>query len=294
MSSKSQRVQTVSAVSLHEDPVIRRHQLSKWANWYHDGPGHEYPEFDIYGPFLAESEETRGADTEKWEEINSRLKTLAECQSTGRDPAGSTLRKDFGSPKTCSMFSMKEYRTVCDDQRNEISGGDVILADLNSFEAITVRDRLAGKLSSGRTVARVQAYRDLDDAYIKAGPNPEGSFRPRPFYKDYRHYSRYGFAGQGAKSAWAANPRQTKADYDPEKALYTKPPSSSVSRYDELYVHTPARCDSRPKLTPTQRKLLSSFEQHNIAGDKNAARRSMRDSWSAPVTLLDHQKGEYN
>jgi hypothetical protein len=287
--SKLERPPKVTAVALHEDSVIKRHQLSKWANWY-SGAGHEYPEFDIYGPFLAESEGTRGDDPLKWEEIHGRLKELMKLQESGRDVAGSTLRKDFGRPDSSSMFDLKMCRTVCDDQGRSIFGGDVILADLNSGEAFTSQEGLA---SQDRTLARVQTYRDMDDAYQRAMAEQDGKFRPRPFYKDYRHYSKFGFAGKGAKTAWASNPKLTKADYDPERDLYTKPPSASATRYDELYVTTAARCDARTPLTKVQKKLLQEFADHSVLAGGNESRKDSRSSWSAPVTLLDHSTGTY-
>lgn len=77
---------------------------------------------------------------------------------------------------------------------------------------------------------------------------------------------RFGFAGQGAKTAWACNQKMTKEDYDPAVALYTKQHSSpsSAVRNEEIYVEMPARCDLQPKLTPVQQRLLWEFPEHRL------------------------------
>ncbi len=53
-------------------------------------------------------------------------------------------------------------------------------------------------------VARVQTY--------VAPPHPLGfaSGGAKPFHQDYRHYKYYGFAGRGAKTSWAYNPKHNE------------------------------------------------------------------------------------
>lgn len=50
-------------------------------------------------------------------------------------------------------------------------------------------------------VARVQTY-----AVPPTGVG-YGEGGVRPFHQDYRHYKYYGFAGRGAKTSWAHNPK---------------------------------------------------------------------------------------
>lgn len=50
-------------------------------------------------------------------------------------------------------------------------------------------------------VARVQTYA-VPPTRVGYG---EGGVRP--FHQDYRHYKYYGFAGRGAKTSWAHNPK---------------------------------------------------------------------------------------
>ncbi len=45
---------------------------------------------------------------------------------------------------------------------------------------------------------------------VPPSPLGYGEGGARPFHQDYRHYKYYGFAGQGAKTSWAFNPKYSK------------------------------------------------------------------------------------
>ena len=59
--SSSKGMSSPSHAILHTNPIIRHTQCYKWKEWYSNGPNKEYPEFDIYGPYVGEMETVRRA-----------------------------------------------------------------------------------------------------------------------------------------------------------------------------------------------------------------------------------------
>ncbi|KAG2491500.1 hypothetical protein HYH03_010077 [Edaphochlamys debaryana] len=66
-------------------------------------------------------------------------------------------------------------------------------------------------------VARVQTYQ-VPPSRVGYG---EGGVRP--FHQDYRHYKYYGFAGHGAKTSWAHNPKYARWHNYPSEGVPSDP-----------------------------------------------------------------------
>ncbi|MEW5315569.1 MAG: hypothetical protein WDW38_006989 [Sanguina aurantia] len=102
---------------------------------------------------------------------------------------------------------------------------------------------LAGSLAPGEEwrAARVLTYQvhPSSTGYAKGGS--------RPFHADYRHYKYYGFAGKGAKTSWAHNPKYS--DVKPAQARSGGEPSS------------------RKPLTTTEKEIVRHFTSHGFSAD---------------------------
>mmetsp|Transcript_12962 Transcript_12962/g.30743 ORF Transcript_12962/g.30743 Transcript_12962/m.30743 type:complete len:257 (+) Transcript_12962:258-1028(+) len=237
-----------NAVILHTDVVIRRRQCVNWAKWYLNGEKREYPEFDIFGPFLQDEGLTRGSNPEEWTFCAKKISRLKLLQSSGNDVSGNSLRTTRSKPQ------VRDQRLSDTEQRLSAAGRELVCVSLPDCQ-VCYRGRTTGRPTC---TAYVKTYGQVKGH----SPNTAEVFSPRPFYKDYRHYSRYGFAGHGAKSAWAHNPKQTADDYEPVSSLYTKQRTTKEADRDDKYVHVAARCDERPRLSSMQRRLLHSFPDH--------------------------------
>ncbi|KAL6763121.1 hypothetical protein V8C86DRAFT_2507722 [Haematococcus lacustris] len=76
----------------------------------------------------------------------------------------------------------------------------------------------------------------------------------RPFHQDYRHYKYFGFAGRGAKTSWAHNPKYAQT--------YEHHPSPAAQA---AWAAVPPQPDPGPELqplTPVQVALVGQFRQH--------------------------------
>ncbi|GIL68463.1 hypothetical protein Vafri_21739 [Volvox africanus] len=116
-----------------------------------------------------------------------------------------------------------------------------------------------------------------------------GSGGVRPFHQDYRHYKYYGFAGKGAKTSWAHNPKYSKVYVD----LLTSGDSTAPAlAFQDVPVAPPLQEDlggPRRPLTATERKLVNEFKWHNydaegIPSDPTVTRLLAHVAAGAPPT----------
>ncbi|PNW86258.1 hypothetical protein CHLRE_02g079005v5 [Chlamydomonas reinhardtii] len=110
-------------------------------------------------------------------------------------------------------------------------------------------------------LARVQTYS------VPPSRTGYGDGGVRPFHQDYRHYKYYGFAGHGAKTSWAHNPKynRTYADMFTSSTDSTSPVSSVDSppaQPLQPYVGGPKR-----PLTRAEKALVGQFSWHSYAAE---------------------------
>ncbi|GFH21840.1 uncharacterized protein HaLaN_19214, partial [Haematococcus lacustris] len=81
----------------------------------------------------------------------------------------------------------------------------------------------------------------------------------RPFHQDYRHYKYFGFAGRGAKTSWAHNPKYAQT--------YEHHPSPAAQA---AWAAVPPQPDPGPELqplTPVQLALVGQFSGADVLLD---------------------------
>ncbi|EFJ49132.1 hypothetical protein VOLCADRAFT_89966 [Volvox carteri f. nagariensis] len=105
-----------------------------------------------------------------------------------------------------------------------------------------------------------------------------GSGGVRPFHQDYRHYKYFGFAGKGAKTSWAHNPKYSKlyADLLTSGGRDSTAPGMAQNGAPTDPLQEELGGPRRP-LTATERKLVNEFKWHNyeaegIPSDPNVTR----------------------
>ncbi|GLC33745.1 hypothetical protein PLESTB_000111300 [Pleodorina starrii] len=116
---------------------------------------------------------------------------------------------------------------------------------------------------SGHRVAVVQTYP------VPPSVVGYGNGGVRPFHQDYRHYKYYGFAGKGAKTSWAHNPKFSKIYADLLTANArdsTGPPGAPGGVPVPPPLQDVVGGPRRP-LTATERKLVGQFQWHNYGAE---------------------------
>ncbi|KAG2491499.1 hypothetical protein HYH03_010077 [Edaphochlamys debaryana] len=110
-------------------------------------------------------------------------------------------------------------------------------------------------------VARVQTYQ-VPPSRVGYG---EGGVRP--FHQDYRHYKYYGFAGHGAKTSWAHNPKYARVYA--EVFTSTRDSTSPASTADAPPGQPLQQMVGGPRrpLTPAERKMVPQFRWHNYPSE---------------------------
>ena len=123
---------------------------------------------------------------------------LIQKQDRGVDICGNSLRSNFLPPDHQPMSTMQQYRSVSDDHKVRVYSGEVVTVSLPGGKVATTPEGMEKLCSKERCTANVRTYPALENDYEKSRSHGIGTeaLRARPFYKDYRHYSRWG-AGLG-------------------------------------------------------------------------------------------------
>ena len=137
----------------------------------------------------------RGNDPQDWEVMATKIEALKELQRSGKDIAGRSLKESLdtqSAPKGYAALMPPGLRTVADDRNQDIESGEWLTVHPRSG-GIRRLHVPGGKSSqaAGECLALVRTYGGATQPdYDISGVNCQYGYRARPFYKDYRHYSR--------------------------------------------------------------------------------------------------------
>lgn len=135
--------------------------------------------------------QVRGNNPEEWLACASKLDALKAKQAKGRGnggpstPNASTIRQQQNG----SVGLASTYRTVTDDRRLFIDSDQTVTVSLPDGNVRMLEVPGGRSTAKGDCLVTVKTYSIASD-YQQSTPATSYWGRPRPFYKDYRHYSR--------------------------------------------------------------------------------------------------------
>ncbi|GIL89118.1 hypothetical protein Vretimale_16143 [Volvox reticuliferus] len=224
-----------------------------------------------------------------------------DAEESDRQQYGGGPRRPVSAPppdRVGSNISMQQQQAASPTLRLDLRG--ITLADnmvtTTGRPCYTQSAFVEADMDSGNPITDIpHAIERLTNvAVVQTYPVPPsivgyGSGGVRPFHQDYRHYKYYGFAGKGAKSSWAHNPKYSKVYAD----LLTSGDSTAPAlAFQDVPVAPPLQevlGGPRRPLTATERKLVNEFKWHNydaegIPSDPTVTRLLAHVAAGAPPT----------
>ncbi|GIM12949.1 hypothetical protein Vretimale_16143 [Volvox reticuliferus] len=195
-----------------------------------------------------------------------------DAEESDRQQYGGGPRRPVSAPppdRVGSNISMQQQQAASPTLRLDLRG--ITLADnmvtTTGRPCYTQSAFVEADMDSGNPITDIpHAIERLTNvAVVQTYPVPPsivgyGSGGVRPFHQDYRHYKYYGFAGKGAKSSWAHNPKYSKVYAD----LLTSGDSTAPAlAFQDVPVAPPLQevlGGPRRPLTATERKLVNEFK----------------------------------